>query len=104
MRACEPWLIAELERVDPRVIVTLGAIAGQALIGSSFRVSAQRSQALPWTLPGTNGSQSSDRDRGFVVIATIHPSAVLRARDRDSAFQRLVRDLVVVRERVGDSY
>lgn len=103
VRACEPWLIAEIERVDPRVIVTLGATAGLALFGSSFRVNTQRGQALPWTLPGTNGSQSSDRGRGFDVIATIHPSAVLRARDRDSAFQGLVRDLVVVRERVGDS-
>ena len=82
MAACRPWLEAELAGTDPTVIVVLGATAGQALFGSKFRVGAARGQVL-------------DLD-GRAVIATIHPSAVLRARepaDRDEQYAGLVADL-----------
>jgi DNA polymerase len=80
--ACHQWLEAELAAVDPAVIVALGATAGQALFGSSFRVGTARGQVL-------------DLD-GRAVVATIHPSAVLRVQepaDRDDQFAGLVADL-----------
>jgi DNA polymerase len=80
--ACRQWLEAELAAVDPAVIVMLGATAGQALFGSKFRVGAARGQVL-------------DLD-GRAVIATIHPSAVLRVQepaDRDEQYAGLVADL-----------
>ena len=82
MVACKQWLDAELEAVDPEVIVLLGATAGQALFGAKFRVGAARGQVL-------------DLD-GDPVVATIHPSAVLRAEDgpdRDDLYDGLVADL-----------
>jgi DNA polymerase len=80
--ACHPWLEAELELVDPDVVVALGAVAGQALFGSSFRVGAARGRVL-------------DLDRRKVV-ATMHPSAVVRMErgpEFDRAFAELVDDL-----------
>jgi len=80
--ACHQWLSAELAAVDPAVIVALGATAGQALFGSKFRVGAARGQVL-------------EHD-GRPVIATIHPSAVLRVQepaDRDEQYAGLVADL-----------
>jgi DNA polymerase len=80
--ACHQWLEAELATVDPAVIVALGATAGQALFGSRFRVGAARGQVLELD--------------GRVVVATIHPSAVLRVRepaDRDEQYAGLVADL-----------
>jgi DNA polymerase len=82
MVACKQWLDAELEAVDPEVIVLLGATAGQALFGATFRVGAARGQVL-------------DLD-GDPVVATVHPSAVLRAADgpdRDELYDGLVADL-----------
>jgi len=80
--ACKPWLETELAAIDPAVIVALGATAGQALFGSKFRVGVSRGQVL-------------DLD-GRAVVATIHPSAVLRVRepaDRDEQYAGLVADL-----------
>ncbi|HEV8625798.1 MAG TPA: UdgX family uracil-DNA binding protein [Acidimicrobiia bacterium] len=80
--ACKPWLEAELAAVDPAVVVALGATAGQALFGSKFRVGAARGDVLDLN--------------GRAVIATIHPSAVLRVQepaDRDEQFAGLVADL-----------
>jgi len=85
IRACLPWLEAELTLVDPALIVCLGATAARALLGSSFRVTKQRGQVLELTTPiGVRP-----------VLATVHPSAVLRAtgEDRDEAFAGLVADL-----------
>jgi DNA polymerase len=79
--ACRPWLSAELEATQPDLIVALGAVAGRALLGPSFRVTKQRGVLLPG--PGAQ------------LLATIHPSAVLRAEDRDAAFAGLVADLEV---------
>ena len=66
IRACHPWLDAELGLVKPKVIVALGATAAKALFGPKVRVLAQRGRVLPTELA----------DAGFV---TVHPSAVLRA-------------------------
>ena len=80
--ACNGWLRAELAVVRPAVIVALGATAGQALFGASFRVGRARGADLDF--------------EGTPVVATIHPSAILRATagpDRDTAFANLVTDL-----------
>lgn len=85
LKACLPWLEAELTLVDPALIVCLGATAARALLGSSFRVTKQRGQVLELATPV--GIRP--------VLATVHPSAVLRAsgEDRDEAFAGLVADL-----------
>jgi DNA polymerase len=96
LRACRPWLDAELVRLSPRVIVTLGATAGQALFGSSFRVSAHRGALVSWEAPAQGGGV-----RDIDVVPTIHPSAVLRADDRDAALNGLVADLRVAARTYG---
>jgi uracil-DNA glycosylase len=83
--ACRPWLDAELALVEPRALVLLGATAAQALLGRSFKVTQERGKPLDSELAG-------------LVIATIHPSAVLRAENRDEMFAGLVRDLRLVAE------
>ncbi len=89
--ACRPWLLAEIDAVRPSVIVLLGATAAQSLLGPAFRVSAQRGQALRLP-PDVLGDQPAP---GPVVLATVHPSAVLRDRsDRhDEAYKSFVEDL-----------
>jgi uracil-DNA glycosylase len=82
--ACRPWLEAELALVRPRVLVLLGATAAQTLLGRDFRVSRSRGQPL-------------ESDLAEHVLATIHPSAVLRSDDREAAFAGLVDDLRPVR-------
>jgi uracil-DNA glycosylase len=87
--ACRPWLIAEIEALRPQVIVCLGATAAQSLLGTAFRVSAQRGQEV--RLPPA----VVDIEPDPIVVATVHPSAVLRDRsDRhDEAYQLFVDDL-----------
>jgi uracil-DNA glycosylase len=68
IRACHPWLSEEIRLVRPEVIVCLGATAAQAIMGKSFRVTKERGRAV----------KAPD---GSTVIATVHPSAVLRAPD-----------------------
>ncbi len=80
--ACQPWLNVELDMVSPRGIILLGATAAQSLLGRDFRVTTSRGRLLESNLAD-------------VVLATIHPSAVLRADDRDEAFAGLVDDLEV---------
>jgi DNA polymerase len=83
IHACRPWLEAELETVKPTLIVCLGAVASQSLLGSSLKITkihgeVQQSEGLP------------------PVIATLHPSAILRARteeDRHRQRHMLVEDL-----------
>ena len=72
--ACRPWLLAELEAVHPALVVCLGATASKSLFGSSFGLMRERGKLL--------SSPYTDR-----VIATIHPSAILRATDPDRAAQ-----------------
>jgi uracil-DNA glycosylase family protein len=84
--ACLPWLHAEIEALKPDILVLLGATAGQALFGASFRITQQRGRPLPSEL-------------ARVVIATAHPSAILRAPDeaaREQGFKELVHDLRLV--------
>jgi len=68
--ACGPWLAAELDALSPEVLVLLGATAAQALFGPGFRVTRERGRPHPG--PGR-----------ATAVATVHPSAVLRARDED---------------------
>ncbi|WP_079049501.1 UdgX family uracil-DNA binding protein [Streptomyces torulosus] len=89
--ACHPWLSAELRLVHPEIVVALGATAGKALLGSSFRVTKDRGALLP--LPG-----DEDQNGRPHVVATLHPSAVLRADDREGAYAGLVADLRVAAE------
>ena len=80
--ACRPWLEAELDVIEPRVLVCLGATAAQALLGRDFRVSRQRGELV-------------ESDLAENVIATVHPSSILRADDetREQEYRELVRDL-----------
>jgi DNA polymerase len=82
MTACLPWLEAELAVVKPTVLVCLGATAAQALLGRQFRVSRQRGELVDSALAPN-------------VLATIHPSAVLRADEdrREAEYDAFVEDL-----------
>ncbi len=88
--ACRPWLSAELRIIDPEVIVVLGATAAKALLGPSFRVTRQRGRLIP--RPPLDDEAAT---RNGFYVATVHPSAVLRADDRDTAYAGLVDDLKV---------
>ena len=88
--ACGPWLLAELEVVRPRVVVVLGATAGQAIFGPAFRVGESRGRRLDWP-----GDRAPLTEAPGTVVATTHPSAVLRSRRRDEDFAALVADLRV---------
>ena len=83
MRACAPWLEAELNVIKPDLVVALGATAAQALFGSGFRLTKQRATVL----------ESPFAPR---AIATVHPSSILRAPDDDARhaeYKRFVADL-----------
>jgi DNA polymerase len=89
--ACKPWLEAELAVVEPRVLVCLGATASQALLGKQFRVTKQRGELVESPLASN-------------VLATIHPSAILRQRDEESRREEMaafVDDLRVVAKLLG---
>jgi len=94
IEACKPWLDAELAILDPEVLVILGATAGRALIGPSFRVTQMR--GIPIPLPARDDEDAA-RKAGFMV-PTVHPSAVLRADNPDQAYQAFVTDLRVAAE------
>lgn len=96
--ACRPWLIAEIEAVAPRVIVCLGATAAQSLLGADFRVSAQRGDAI-----GLPAAVDVEVDPEPIVVATVHPSAVLRDRSEshDEAYRLFVDDLRSARSGLG---
>src|SRR3954466_2524331 len=82
VRACNPWLQEEIRLVKPRVVVALGATAAQALLGKQFRVTQDRGKPIPFGL-------------AEAVIATVHPSSVLRAPDdsREEARKEFIADL-----------
>ncbi|MGP3927263.1 UdgX family uracil-DNA binding protein [Streptomyces sp. 8N616] len=103
LSACKPWLAAELQLIDPEVVVALGATAGKALLGPSFRVTKQRGMLLPCPLlDGGEGEESKEgEERGECLVATIHPSAVLRADDREAVYQGLVSDLRIAAQALG---
>ena len=83
--ACAPWLSAELESVQPRLLICLGATAAQALLGRTFRVTRDRGRFV-------------DSPLATMVMATVHPSSILRAADdesREVEMKRFVEDLRV---------
>jgi DNA polymerase len=83
VRACRPWLEAEIAAVRPQVLVCLGATAAQALLGAAFRVSRQRGEFV-------------DSPLAPQVLATVHPSSLLRAPDeetRQAEMKRFIVDL-----------
>jgi uracil-DNA glycosylase family protein len=88
--ACRPWLEAELEVVQPRVLVCLGATAAQALLGRNFRVSRQRGVPV-------------ESDLAEHVVATVHPSSILRADDREREFAEFVKDLEKIAALIGQA-
>ncbi|MGY1814326.1 UdgX family uracil-DNA binding protein [Blastococcus sp. SYSU D00820] len=104
LRACRPWLEAEFAVLTPEVVVCLGATAAKALIAPSFRITKDRGQLLPWTPPGVAAAQGDPADddedapHQTWMLATTHPSAVLRTPDdaRAAAYDALVADLRVV--------
>jgi uracil-DNA glycosylase len=74
--ACRPWLEAEIKVVKPEVVVLLGATAAQGIMGGQFRVTQQRGQ---WV----------QSDIASLVLATVHPSSILRAPDDDSRHEEM---------------
>jgi DNA polymerase len=93
INACRPWLAGELTAVRPALLVCLGATAAQAVAGSRFRVTEHRGELLP-----RPDSAAEDLPGDWTFLATVHPSAVLRAPDREQAYQGLVADLRPVAE------
>jgi len=85
--ACRPWLAAELDAVDPELVVLLGATAAKALLGGTFRVTQHRGELMDRETPA--GTRR--------LMATVHPSSVLRGppEQREEAFAALVADLRV---------
>ena len=85
--ACRPWLIAELEAIQPRVLVCLGATAARAVLGKITKISEHRGELL----------ESELRSR---IVVTVHPSSILRIEDSDSrqlAMRHFVADLRTAR-------
>jgi uracil-DNA glycosylase len=81
--ACLPWLQAEIQVIQPRLVVCLGATAAQALLGKKFRVTQQRGEVIDDPAVGK-------------VMATVHPSSILRAPDeaaRRTETERFIQDL-----------
>jgi DNA polymerase len=90
--ACRPWLEAELDQVEPEILVCLGATAAQALLGPSFRVTKQRGIFV-------------DSPLAPAVTATVHPSSILRAPDdaaREIETEAFVRDLAVIARKLEE--
>ena len=86
IEACKPWLEEELRVVGPEAVVLLGATAGKALLGPSFRVTKVRGQPI-------------DSELARLVTATVHPSAILRAPDDEARYaerRALAEDLRIV--------
>jgi DNA polymerase len=93
IKACRPWLEAELRAVKPAIVVCLGATAAQSLLGAGFKLMQNRGRLLEMPAPAGSGVSAPH------VLATIHPSAVLRAPDSEghrAAYESLVADLKVV--------
>ena len=94
VEACLPWLEAELTAVRPVGVVLLGGTAGKALYGSGFRVGERRGSLGEWP--------RESADAPAWVLATTHPSAVLRAKDdRQATYDGIVADLRIAAEALG---
>jgi len=85
INACAPWLDGEIAVIQPEIIVCLGATAAQALLGKGFRVTKERGKWI-------------DTEGGTKIIATIHPSAILRTPgdEREHEYRELVHDLRII--------
>lgn len=83
--ACRPWLDAEIAAVKPRVIVCLGATAAQALLGKNFKVTQRRGELIP-------------SDLAPYIVATVHPSSILRAPDEESRHEELAKFIQDLRQ------
>jgi uracil-DNA glycosylase len=93
VRACRPWLEAEIETIKPRLLMLLGATAAQALMGPTFRVTQHRGQVMPTPL-------------GVAAVATVHPSSILRAQDdaaRDEAMRSFIQDLEAAKRHLEEA-
>jgi uracil-DNA glycosylase len=97
--ACRPWLVAEFALLKPELVVVLGATAAKALLGPSFRVTRSRGELMPWPASAQHPDDFPVAD--IQAMATIHPSAVLRADDRDTAYKGLVDDLKIARAAIS---
>jgi len=92
IRACRPWLDIEREIVQPEVLVALGATAARAIIGRDFKITERRGEVI------------AAIDGGPRLLATYHPSAILRARtseDREQMLAALVGDLAIAADAIG---
>jgi DNA polymerase len=88
IEACKPWLGEELQVVAPDALVLLGATAAKALLGASFRITRERGRPL-------------ESDLAHLVLATVHPSSILRQRTDEERYEerrRFTEDLRVVAE------
>ncbi len=88
--ACKPWLEAELTAIEPELVVCLGATAAQSLMGPSFRITKERGHFFPhpWAKQ---------------LVATVHPSAVLRVPERyEEEYGLFVHDLELIAARVRE--
>jgi uracil-DNA glycosylase family protein len=93
IEACKPWLEAELEAIKPELLVVLGSVAAQSLLGRKFKVTQERGKFIesPWAVR---------------TLATFHPSALLRAPDHDARAEMnrlFVKDLRKVAKALADS-
>ncbi|MEU0537649.1 UdgX family uracil-DNA binding protein [Amycolatopsis tolypomycina] len=91
--ACRPWLLAELRAVRPELVLLLGATAAQSLLGPKFRLTAHRGEPVE--------APADVADLVPSALATVHPSAVLRAPDRDDAYAAFVADLRAAAKLLG---
>ena len=92
IKACKPWLRAEIGVVKPKIIVALGATAAQALLGPQFRVTKERGRLL-------------ESELAPYIMATVHPSSILRAPDdetRRTEHRKFIDDLKKLAEVLGD--
>ena len=99
IKACRPWLESELDVVKPKIVVCLGAPAAQALLGRTFKVTQQHGQWVEWAY------ERGGRSGSVAATATVHPSSILRAPDkdaRDKAYAGFVADLRIVAERLSE--
>ncbi|HZQ50904.1 MAG TPA: UdgX family uracil-DNA binding protein [Bryobacteraceae bacterium] len=88
--ACRPWLEAELQVVGPELVVCLGATAAQSLLGRDFRITVNRGKFFP-------------HEWAKEIVATIHPSAILRVPERyQEEYGRFVQDLELIAARVRE--
>lgn len=85
--ACLPWLETELSLVKPDIVVALGSTAAQALLGKAFRVTKSRGTLIPL--------------RDFQILATVHPSSILRSPNRDAAYDAFLADLAPLASRLS---